>query len=72
MVKVTSLFGHTYFYRCTPSGKIQRSDDGVRWRVAKNWSGKRVVMSNTTVKEVEEKIARKLDDPDRTLFVQVI
>ena len=72
MVRVHSIMGFTYYYRCTKDGRIQKSDDGKKWKVAKNWQGKRVNMAATSIAEVEAKIARKMDNGDYNFGAEVI
>ena len=60
MVKATSILGFDYFYRATPDGRIQRSDDAIKWSIPGNWRGKRVDMTKTTVAQAEQAICRQL------------
>ena len=72
MIVTDYIFGGRVYWRCTPDGRIQFSEDGKRWRIARQFRGKRVDMRTHTVTDVEKRIATKLDDPDKTYGVQVV
>ena len=60
MIKVTDIMGQTGFYRCSPEGKIQISDDAKRWRIHSNFRGQRVNMLIETIDGVEDKLLKRL------------
>ena len=60
MIKVTDIMGQTGFYRCSPEGKIQISDDAKRWRIHSNFRGQRVNMLVETIDGVEDKLLKRL------------
>lgn len=72
MVRVDSLWGFAYYYRCTADGRIQRSDNAKNWRIPATWRGKRADMSKATIAEIEVKIARQLDNPDSNFGAYVV
>ena len=64
MIKVTDIMGKTGFYRCSPDGKIQVSEDTKRWRIHHNFRGKRINMQIETIDTVEDKLLRRLESGD--------
>ena len=64
MIKVTDIMGQTGFYRCSPDGKIQISEDGKRWTIHHNFKGKRVNMAIETIEGIEDKLLKRLQAGD--------
>ena len=64
MIKVTDIMGQTGFYRCSPDGKIQVSDDAKSWRIHSNFRGKRVNLQAETIESVEDKLLKRLEAGD--------
>ena len=64
MIKVTDITGQTGFYRCSPDGKIQVSDDAKSWRIHSNFRGKRVNLQAETIESVEDKLLKRLEAGD--------
>ena len=64
MIKVTDIMGQTGFYRCSPDGKIQISEDGRRWAIHHNFKGKRVNMAIETIEGIEDKLLKRLQAGD--------
>lgn len=72
MIEIESILGYTYYYRCTTDGRIQRSDDGQKWEMAKGWRGIRVDMNKHNVADVEARIAKRMDDGDYNMGAIVV
>ena len=72
MIKVSSIMGYNYYYRCTPDGRIQRSDDGRKWAMPGKWKGRRVNMAKHTVADVEVKLATQLGSGDYAFGATVV
>ena len=67
MIKVTDIMGQTGYYRCSPDGKIQISEDGKRWTIHHNFRGKRVNMAVETIESIEDKLLKRLQAGDYIL-----
>lgn len=64
MIKVTDIMGQIGYYRCSPDGKIQVSDNAKNWRVHSNFRSKRVNLAIETIAGVEDKLLKRLETGD--------
>ena len=64
MIRVTDIMGQTGYYRCSPEGKIQASEDTRSWHIQRNFRGKRVNMRKETIDSVEDKLLKQLVSGD--------
>ena len=64
MIKVTDIMGQTGYYRCSPDGRIQVSDNAKSWHIHFNFRGKRVNLQVETIDGVEDKLLKRLQGGD--------